>query len=677
MTVPTLESVAEFSTNGVTTNFPFFFKFLANEDLVVTYVNTAGVSTVLTLGSEYTVNGAGDDDGGGSVVTTTALAGPGQLIVSREMDAYQQTSLRNQGKFLAETHENVFDRLTMLIQQGFSIFKRALVRPFGRDYYDAENRRISNLADPVELQDAAPKGWVSRFVGDLIAAIQGPINNAANIFYQAPDGTAHVVQDIADSDGSGLVGHDTAASYPPGTVGHELVSLSLLPPPRGGNLADQVRTGMAALGQTSRSGIYKTADMGHVLGRLTYAKLNTGRVQLLNSLAESYPRGAFDPINSPALTVYYVDPILGTDPVAGSPDGRSWSAAYKRVSTALAQANVDVVICRGGVFYKIDSVGQQGLSNYTESRDVAIIAVGKPAVFTTAREVTWSPNATFPAVSQSSSTGGTITKVLDAAKLDEDGDYFELTQVASLALCASTVGSWYFASNVVYLNPLAGRTADASILPLRSALQRVSAPNIKFYHKNIHYIAGSGGAFSARDAAGTVIVSEDCKFSRNYLGDAYQIKDVALSIAIRCVAAKSQNDGFNYHANNGINPSFIEIDCVGYGNMSPGTGNGSTAHENCRGIRFNGLYFNNAGPGVVDVGTVKSHNAGGMSFNNTTYGLQATEQAEMWIDGFVASGNGADDIIATVDGILHYRDAWAGREVITEGSGATVDTNMP
>ena len=96
MTVPTLNSVAEFATNGVTTNFPFFFKFLANEDLVVTYISPAGVSTTLTLGTQYTVNGAGDDDGG-SIVTSTALAGPGQLIVSREMQAFQQTSLRNQG----------------------------------------------------------------------------------------------------------------------------------------------------------------------------------------------------------------------------------------------------------------------------------------------------------------------------------------------------------------------------------------------------------------------------------------------------------------------------------------------------------------------------------------------------------------------------------------------------
>lgn len=206
MTVPTLNSVAEFATNGVTTNFPFFFKFLASEDLVVTYVSQDGISTELTLGSQYTVNGAGDDDGG-SIVTTTALAGPGQLIVSREMDAYQQTSLRNQGKFLAETHEDVFDRLTMLIQQGFSIFKRALVRPFGRDYYDAENRRIANLADPEELQDAATRGWSEQFIADILETGQGPVNNAANVIYSFPNGTIRTVQALSGTDGASGVGY--------------------------------------------------------------------------------------------------------------------------------------------------------------------------------------------------------------------------------------------------------------------------------------------------------------------------------------------------------------------------------------------------------------------------------------------------------------------------------------
>ena len=199
MTVNTISSIAEFDTNGVTTNFPFYFKFLANEDLVVTYVDSLGASSVLTLGTHYTVNGAGNDQGG-SIVTTSPLAGLGQLVVSREMEAFQQTSLRNQGKFLAETHEDVFDKLTMLIQQGFALFRRALVRPFGRDYYDAESRRIANVRDPVEQQDAATKNWVGAFVDSVSGAINttlGIAYDAGNLFDYLKYGNNRTVDSIA------------------------------------------------------------------------------------------------------------------------------------------------------------------------------------------------------------------------------------------------------------------------------------------------------------------------------------------------------------------------------------------------------------------------------------------------------------------------------------------------
>lgn len=168
MTVSTINSVAEFVTNGITKNFPFYFKFLDSRDLVVTYIDPDGISTVLTMGTQYTVSGTGNDKGG-SIATTTSLSGPGQLIVSRDMEAYQQTSLRNQGKFLAETHEDVFDRLTMLIQQGLAIFKRALIRPFGRDYFYAEGRRITDLANPKNAQDAATKGYADGVAAGAIS----------------------------------------------------------------------------------------------------------------------------------------------------------------------------------------------------------------------------------------------------------------------------------------------------------------------------------------------------------------------------------------------------------------------------------------------------------------------------------------------------------------------------
>ncbi|MDI3201609.1 hypothetical protein [Pseudomonas shahriarae] len=206
MTVNTINSIAEFDTNGVTTSFPFYFKFLAAGDLVVNYIDPNGIGSTLILGTQYSVTGEGDDDGG-SVITNAALAGPGKLVVSREMDPFQETSLRNQGDFLAEIHEDVFDKLTMLIQQGLAYFGRALIRPFGRNHYFAESRKITDLADPEHGQDAVTKAYNERYIASMLSSLTGPINNAANIFYLGPDGLPYKVQDLSGANGSKLVGH--------------------------------------------------------------------------------------------------------------------------------------------------------------------------------------------------------------------------------------------------------------------------------------------------------------------------------------------------------------------------------------------------------------------------------------------------------------------------------------
>ena len=216
MTVSTINSVAEFVTNGATKTFPFYFKFLDSRDLVVTYIDPEDVSTVLVMGTHYTVSGAGNDKGG-SVTTTAVLRGPGKLIVSRDMEAYQKTSLRNQGKFLAETHEDVFDRLTMLVQQGFAIFKRALTRPFGRDYFYAEGRRITDVASPIHAQDAVNKGYADDLVADVGAGAINYIDRQILRTVRSADGETLSQLPPAISRANKVMGFD-AAGQPIGVL---------------------------------------------------------------------------------------------------------------------------------------------------------------------------------------------------------------------------------------------------------------------------------------------------------------------------------------------------------------------------------------------------------------------------------------------------------------------------
>ena len=117
MTVQTNTNVATFNGNGVTQIFPIAFKFNNDADLVVLLVDDdTGVSSLLTLNSDYTVSGEGDEEGGLINVVVAPAAGQ-RLKVSRIVDILQLLDLRNQGKFFAEVHEDALDLLTMIAQQ--------------------------------------------------------------------------------------------------------------------------------------------------------------------------------------------------------------------------------------------------------------------------------------------------------------------------------------------------------------------------------------------------------------------------------------------------------------------------------------------------------------------------------------------------------------------------------
>lgn len=168
MTVSTTDSVIEYVSGGPA--FPIPYRFLQNSDIQAVLVKQDGASETLVLGTQYTLIGAGAQSGGTltSAYAAGYLATPGAILtISRIMSPVQPTDLRNQGRFLAETHETVFDRLTMLVQQGFAIIGRALLRPIGKNYYDAQGRQIKNVGDPTDAQDATTKSWVMTQVNSV------------------------------------------------------------------------------------------------------------------------------------------------------------------------------------------------------------------------------------------------------------------------------------------------------------------------------------------------------------------------------------------------------------------------------------------------------------------------------------------------------------------------------
>ena len=130
MTISTTDSRISYNGNGVTTVFSFPYRFLANGDLVVLSVSSAGVETVKAIVTDYTVTGAGDD-AGGTVTMVVAPAVGTRLIIYRDTDITQETDYISGDPFPAETHERALDRLTMIAQEIGSDADRAIKVPVG------------------------------------------------------------------------------------------------------------------------------------------------------------------------------------------------------------------------------------------------------------------------------------------------------------------------------------------------------------------------------------------------------------------------------------------------------------------------------------------------------------------------------------------------------------------
>lgn len=122
MTVSSQTNNVTFVGNGVATSFPLPFRFFSNGDIRAYFIDsTTGASTPMALGTDYTLIGAGEPEVDGNALslltTTVPLASLRGLYIERVMGPVQETDIVNQGEFFAATHEDVFDRLTMLVQQ--------------------------------------------------------------------------------------------------------------------------------------------------------------------------------------------------------------------------------------------------------------------------------------------------------------------------------------------------------------------------------------------------------------------------------------------------------------------------------------------------------------------------------------------------------------------------------
>lgn len=170
----------DYTGNGAVDTYAYTFKIFVQGSLVVTIANDSSVEfPTLVIGTDYTVTGVGATNGGNVVLVNSSqdwLDGDGdlktdyKLTIQRVRDITQDTDIRNQGDYFPETHEDRFDKLTMVDQQQQDLLDRAmklqttttgvsteLPAPLADGYlgYNSDGTAFANKT-PTSISDSGP-----------------------------------------------------------------------------------------------------------------------------------------------------------------------------------------------------------------------------------------------------------------------------------------------------------------------------------------------------------------------------------------------------------------------------------------------------------------------------------------------------------------------------------------
>lgn len=120
-------------TGSGTSTFAYDWKIDDEDELLVQQLTIAtGVTTTLTITTDYTVTGVGVSGGGNVVLTVgsfpSGLSSAYKLIITSNVDTTQTTDYVENDPFPAETHEAALDKLTKIAKQLQEQIDRSLLQ---------------------------------------------------------------------------------------------------------------------------------------------------------------------------------------------------------------------------------------------------------------------------------------------------------------------------------------------------------------------------------------------------------------------------------------------------------------------------------------------------------------------------------------------------------------------
>jgi hypothetical protein len=248
----------------------------------------------------------------------------------------------------------------------------------------------------------------------------------------------------------------------------------------------------------------------------------------------------------PTGKTYYVNHSTGNNSNAGT----TAITPLKDISTAIAKADVDVVILAPGVYNRL--IG--GWKGVTCTRSVTVKSDGTGTVTLTNHQEfvsgSWTQHGTYTDVW--SCTRSAAYNVLNSSQTDSNGDYVQCTKQTSLANCSGVSNSFYISGSTVYVNLDGANPSTRAWVLVDNNI--VCSGDITVYLENLNVIGGSQCVWHVNSAANQTpkFFAKNCTF-KFANGNGVKLEGVSLAILQNCVAAKNAADGFNYHQKNSVN----------------------------------------------------------------------------------------------------------------------------
>lgn len=200
----TIRKAGPFIGNGTASSFPFSFKVFQASDLdVVRLLVSSGVSSTLTLITDYTVtlNQDQDSNPGGTVTLVSGPLATGYtLTMTSDLPNLQPTDLTNQGGFYPEVINDALDRSTIQIQQLADQVGRSLKFSFAE-----------SGGDPTLPALAQRQGKLLAFDATTGNPIAGPSLGDASTLVNNMSAIVTVASDLNGADTIGTVASNIAA----------------------------------------------------------------------------------------------------------------------------------------------------------------------------------------------------------------------------------------------------------------------------------------------------------------------------------------------------------------------------------------------------------------------------------------------------------------------------------